>query len=697
MKNRLGGTGLATSLGRASLIWSLAAFGAGGSLTGCEGEGEGEAGTDGDVEQLGSLGIELSVAPGVTLNAVTYSITGNGFSKEGSVDVSYAPVISATIGGIPAGKGYTIALTATSAESNTAFTGAAKFDVTAGGAAAVTVHLRGTTGSGNGSVTVTGTINVNPVIDEISVSPLTVYVGSSVELTALGRDPDQWPAPLTYYWSTTGGVIDNPLAQNAKLTSTSPGTLTVKLTVSDGDGSATAIRTVTFVNPEADTDGGVAEGPERPNVLLILADDLGAASTSLYPELAGNSGAVPLPNIEALAANGLVFDNAWASPVCSPTRGTIVSGQYGYRTGVTNVGDVLPTSTVSLFDRLTADSPEYAHGFFGKYHIGGSAGGSFDPRVGGAYPGASQILQHARDLGITTFRGLLGGGLVDYFNWLTYDVNGPALPTYTFATTALTDYAIDYIHQQEAQNKPWFIYQAYNAPHAANGGNSPYQVPPAHLHNVDLSSVGNPAVGSSATNIPLYKANIQSLDTEIGRLLKEVDFEKTIVIFVGDNGVPPPVTDAGQQIRGSKGSVYEGGVRVPLIVAGAGVTRRGREDNLFVTTDLYATVLDLTGANVNQLSDSFSLKPVFSDESATSGRTHSYSETGRANNHRYGLRDSRFKLINNTGTWELYDLVTDPLEVTNVYNRAEYAAARASLQAELAVLKEGAGSNYFTR
>jgi arylsulfatase A-like enzyme len=92
----------------------------------------------------------------------------------------------------------------------------------------------------------------------------------------------------------------------------------------------------------------------------------------------------------------------------------------------------------------------------------------------------------------------------------------------------------------------------------------------------------------------VYQANIQSLDTEIGRLLAEVDLETTTVIFVGDNGVPPPVKDATGGLRSTKGSVYEGGVRVPLIVAGAGVTRRGREDELFVTTDLYATILNLT-------------------------------------------------------------------------------------------------------
>ena len=179
-------------------------------------------------------------------------------------------------------------------------------------------------------------------------------------------------------------------------------------------------------------------------------------------------------------------------------------------------------------------------------------------------------------------------------------------------------------------------------------------------------------------------------------MLAEVDLSKTMVIFVGDNGVPPPVKDAATGLRDAKGSAYEGGVRVPLIVAGAGVTRRGREDNLFVTTDLYATILDVAGVPVSHVNDSYSLKPLFADEAASSGRTHSFSEVSSGTSQRrYGLRDTRFKLVNNLGQWELYDLVTDAHETTNLYQNAQYAAARAALQAEIAVLKAGAAPGYF--
>ena len=137
-------------------------------------------------------------------------------------------------------------------------------------------------------------------------------------------------------------------------------------------------------------------------------------------------------------------------------------------------------------------------------------------------------------------------------------------------------------------------------------------------------------------------------------------------------------------------------MRVPLIVAGAGVTRRGREDNLFVTSDLYATILDVAGVPVSHVNDSYSVKPLFTDEAASSGRTHSFSEISNGTSQRqYGLRDTRFKLVNNLGRWELYDLVGDAHETTNLYESAPYAAVRASLQAQIAVLKAGAAPGYF--
>src|SRR6478609_835533 len=255
MKNWRVRPGLATRLGTVPLV-CLLALGAGVPFVACSSEPLDHAGE----QQAGSLGLNLQVGFGVTLNSVTYSITGNGFNKAGTIDTSGSPTINGTIGGIPAGKGYTITLTATSAEGTATFTGSAKFDVTAGKTTSVTIHLKGTATSGNGSVLVNGTLNVGPVVDELTVTPLKVYVGSSVALSGVANDADAGPSPLTYYWSTTGGVIDKPLQPNATLTSTKPGTFTVKFSASDGDVTTSASTTVTFVERAADGGSGGAGG-----------------------------------------------------------------------------------------------------------------------------------------------------------------------------------------------------------------------------------------------------------------------------------------------------------------------------------------------------------------------------------------------------------------------------------------------------
>ena len=120
MKNWRGRSGFVARLGQGSLV-CLLALGVGAQFIGCSSEPISNAGD----EQSGSIGLNLDAAPGVTLNAVTYTITGNGFTKTGAIDTSGSPTISGTIGGIPAGKGYTITLTATSVEGNTTFTGSA--------------------------------------------------------------------------------------------------------------------------------------------------------------------------------------------------------------------------------------------------------------------------------------------------------------------------------------------------------------------------------------------------------------------------------------------------------------------------------------------------------------------------------------------------------------------------------------------
>src|SRR5262245_14382055 len=147
----------------------------------------------------------------------------------------------------------------------------------------------------------------------------------------------------------------------------------------------------------------------EPNILLILADDVGAEASSLYPALAGKSGAVPMPNLEKLAAGGLVFDNTWVNPMCSPTRSTILTGLYGHHTGVLVAGDVLAPSTTTIWDYIRKESPaKYDMAVFGKWHLGG--------------PGND--IQHVINMRVPNFRGFLGAQVGDYYNWVAYDSTG---------------------------------------------------------------------------------------------------------------------------------------------------------------------------------------------------------------------------------------------------------------------------------
>ncbi len=427
----------------------------------------------------------------------------------------------------------------------------------------------------------------------------------------------------------------------------------------------------------SDNGPGVAD---HPNVLFILADDMGAETSSLYPSLAGDKGQVSSPTLEALAATGIVFENAWASPVCSPTRGSLISGEYGHMTNVTAGGDVLdPNTTTSIFEYISSDSPEtYAMATFGKWHLG------------------DNVAEH----GIPVFKGLVEGGITNYFDWVYDDENGDLTNSTTYSTTALTDFAIEFIQDQQQNNpsQPWFVYLAYNAPHATSGDNGGFQVPPANLHTVD---VGILKPGDIEDSIPVYQAMIQAMDTEIGRLLDAIGplgsahRDNTIVFFMSDNGTPPAVKDTNTGVRGTKSKIQEGGIKVPLIVSGAGVTRtNAREDAIVVSTDIYATIAELSGIAVTQVRDGFSIVPLLSDVNASSGREYGFTEQCSRRD-RYTIRDNQYKLSYDNGTWELFDLINDPLEANNLYNNPSYANQQSVLEVELLSLQQNARGGCF--
>ena len=185
---------------------------------------------------VGAIGLALQVVPGVTLNSVSYSITGpGGFTRAGSLDTSQAATVSGVIGGLPAGASLTISLTSTSNGGGTTCAGAAAFTVTAHATTAVTVHMLCHEAPKTGSILVEGTINVCPNIDAATASPSEAVVGASIALMGAAHDTDGAPAALSYSWTTSAGTLSGATTRNPTLTCTDPGTATLTLTVSDGD------------------------------------------------------------------------------------------------------------------------------------------------------------------------------------------------------------------------------------------------------------------------------------------------------------------------------------------------------------------------------------------------------------------------------------------------------------------------------
>lgn len=395
----------------------------------------------------------------------------------------------------------------------------------------------------------------------------------------------------------------------------------------------------------ADESPAPAVGPGTtatpPNILLIIADDLGldaSAQFDLSQDLPST------PNLDALAANGIVFENAWATPACTTTRGTIISGQHGVHSGVSFVPAVLPADTQSLQAYLKADdaSSVYQSAIVGKWHLGGA-----DPDA-----------NHPATFGVEYYAGNLAGTLDDYSQW-SLTTNGVAEESTQYHTSQVTDLASAWVGQQ---TNPWFMWLAYVAPH------SPLHVPPGGLHNRNLSGTEQDMQDNGRE---YYLAAIEAMDTEIGRLLEELTPEvrdNTIVIFLGDNGTPRPFIDSTVfPTAHGKNSLYEGGVRVPMIISGKGVSRIAeREAALVNSTDIFATVAELTGAAFTATTDSQSFAGLLSNPNAAA-REFNYVEFESTNVTGWAVRDSRYKLITfDDGTQELYDLSIDLAESNNL-------------------------------
>lgn len=414
------------------------------------------------------------------------------------------------------------------------------------------------------------------------------------------------------------------------------------------------------------------------NILVVVADDLGVDMLAAY----GEGADLPFtPWIDQLAANGVVFRNAYANPVCSPTRAALLTGRHAFRTGmgflVESGGANLPDSEITLPEAIKQWSPfDYATGAFGKWHLA----------VGTAAP-LSPLQQ-----GFDHYAGALGNfsNGQDYYDWTQF-VDGVGSNSQTYATSAHVDAALGWI---QAQEQPWLCYLAFNAPH------SPWVAPPAELYTskFDPSALSDVELGRAR-----YKAMVEALDTELGRLLLSIPFEdlaRTLVVFIGDNGTPKNVTVPPFLPEHAKLTPYEGGCNVPLIFSSLELPKAGVQTNaLAQCTDLFKTLLQFAGVDLaNGLSgapvlDSETLLGQLLEPNSSGLRSTAFSEFFQPNFPvpgelflgNYGMRDERYKLIRRTTpfTEEFYDLLRDPFEQIDLLQGASLTPEQVQRYAEL--------------
>lgn len=353
---------------------------------------------------------------------------------------------------------------------------------------------------------------------------------------------------------------------------------------------------------------GAAETEKPMNVVFILADDLGWSDCTLY----GHTSLYETPNLERLAERGMTFNRAYSSsPLCSPTRASIMTGQDNVRNGFTaphgHLGDVrleasLPDSgpprnkalIVQTKSRLDTEYPTlgkllkehgYATGHFGKWHLGHAP---YSPR------------EHGFDVDIPNWPGPgPAGSFVAPWNYPDFEENYPQ----EHIEDRMAEEAVDWVRSLE-DDQPYFMNYWQFSVHA------PFDAK-AELIDYYREKINR----DEAQHSPTYAAMVHSLDDAVGTLLDKIDStgmaDRTAIIFISDNGGNMyngiVETDAdgeefictptdNRPLRGGKGNMFEGGIRVPCVIVWPGVTEPGtRSDAMIQTTDLYPTLLNLLG------------------------------------------------------------------------------------------------------
>ena len=396
--------------------------------------------------------------------------------------------------------------------------------------------------------------------------------------------------------------------------------------------------------------GAESRAAGKPNILMILVDDLGYGDLSSY-------GAKDLktPHIDRLMSAGIRFDNFYANcSVCSPTRASLLSGRYPdiagvpgvIRTHITNSWGYLAPHAVLLPKVLKP--ADYHTAIVGKWHLGLDSPNTPNER------------------GFDHFGGFLGDMMDDYYNHRRHGNNymrldGNQIDPEGHATDLFTQWSIDYINDRAKSDKPFFLYLAYNAPH------TPIQPPADWLDRVKKRQ---PGIDEKRAKLV---ALIEHLDDGIGKVIAAIKdagiSDNTLVIFTSDNGGELGVGASNGPLRAGKQNMYEGGIRVPMCAVWPGKIQPGTSsDRVALTMDLYPTICEAAGAKITHEIDGRSILPTLLGKSQPAEdrflfwvRREGGGYGGRAY---YAARYGDYKLVQNNPfePMELYNLKDDPKE-----------------------------------
>lgn len=420
----------------------------------------------------------------------------------------------------------------------------------------------------------------------------------------------------------------------------------------------------------------------QPNLVILFADDLGYGELSCQNPRTD----VPTPHIDSIAKNGIRFTQAYVTaPNCSPSRAGMLTGRiptrFGYENNPTGHKNELPVAGLPRAEVTIAEMLHgrgYTTGLLGKWHLGGAA--EFHPHRHGfdeffgftheghyfappPYRGVTTMLRRKTLPGGTQGRWLSKDGRMLYSTHMggnepDYDANNPIVrggqPVVeeTYLTDAFTREAVDFIGRNK--DRPFFLYLAYNAVHSPLQGADSYMKKYAHIEDLHRR---------------IFAAMLANLDDSVGRVLAKLRSEgleeNTLVIFLSDNGGPTrELTSSNLPLRGGKGQMYEGGLRVPAMMQWKGTLPSGQlYENPIWSVDFLPTAAALAGAKPPATTDGVDLLPYLTGQKE--GRPHDilYWRQGK----KAALRSGDWKALSHrrlgdSPKWELFNLANDPHE-----------------------------------